>query len=103
MPAPPSSASDDPTRDAGNVGDPVMACESNDVEVVCDLDEPNAIELESAFEEEEPVGLLFAATAREPEGSTILVSEESLDSDDEEAREPAQGEGSDAEDDGADA
>lgn len=62
-----------PLQDGGELGDAVQPCDQNDVEAVCDLDEPNGIEAQSEHEEDEPVGLLFTATAVEPDGTVLSL------------------------------
>jgi hypothetical protein len=62
-----------PSLDAGDVGDALLPCDTNDVEVVSDLDEPNGIQAECDFKDEEPVGLLFAAEAIEPDGQAMAL------------------------------
>ena len=63
-----------PSLEAGVVGDALLPCDTNDVEVVSDLDEPNGIQAESDFNDEEPVGLLFTAEAVEPDGQTVALA-----------------------------
>ena len=62
-----------PSLEAGVVGDALLPCDTNDVEVVSDLDEPNGIQAECDFKDEEPVGLLFAAEAIEPDGQAVAL------------------------------
>lgn len=63
-----------PATEGGSLGDPVQPCEANDVEAVCDLDEPNGIATETEHDEDEPIGLLFTATALEPGGAEVALS-----------------------------
>ena len=74
MPPPPSpKAGTDPTKSTGTAGDPVLPCETNDIELVSDLDEPNGLELAIAVEEVIPVELLFTASATEPDGNVVAL------------------------------
>lgn len=74
MPPPPApERSADPTKSAGHAGDPVLPCETNDVELVSDLDEPNGLELDIRVEEDEPVALEFTARAIEPGGEVVTL------------------------------
>jgi hypothetical protein len=81
---PEAKPASDPTLEAGSVDEPTMPCDHNDVEVVSDLDEPNGIEMESEVEDEEPGGLVFAATVAEPGGSRFVISEDSFEDEEEE-------------------
>lgn len=64
----------DPSKDAGDLGSALLPCETNDVEVVSDLDEPNGIQADCEFDDDEPVGLLFTAEAIEPDGQKVTFT-----------------------------
>lgn len=73
MPGEPDNGDPD-AGDSGDVDSAVLPCERNDIEVVSDLDEPPAIEFESAHEEETDPGLIFSAVIVEPDGNVIAVA-----------------------------
>ena len=69
----------DPTKESGDVDDPMSPCDRNDVEVANDLEEPTGIEVDSKVEDDEPSGLIFAAMVQEPGGQPFCISDESFE------------------------
>ena len=75
----------DPTKESGDVDDPMSPCDRNDVEVVNDLEEPTGIEVDSKVEDEDPGGLIFCAMVQEPGGEKFCISDESFEEKEEDA------------------